>query len=582
MFPVETVAAILETEADPATFEAVANVDNIGKEALTLLSSHKESSMPSLLPLHAALLAQKRAIFSASHDIHAQAVAWYNLGWTEYRASVCIAESNRKANQYLKAAVQCFKRAIELEAGNSEFWNSLGIVTTKLNPKVAQHAFIRSLYLNDRSAMVWTNLGTLYLLQNDVDLANQAFTRGQSSDPEYGHSWLGQGILALILGEASEAQMLFTHAFEISSAPSLISKRLYASSSFDQMLASSGFSQITDLIQPLFSLHQLKTQDSKDLVFQHLSALIAERIGDYVEPIEILEKICANLEAEYEETESPASLARFAQAKADLSRVQLAAGDLDAAIENAETALDLSVDEDSGKLDPSKRHAYRLSAHITSGLAYSSEGNLDNAISMFRAALEESDGNPDMVCVLAQVLWAKGGEQEQDVVREQLFDCIERHPEHAGAISLLAVIAILDDSTETLDAVASDLHSLRVRDDLDEQQKLKIGHLLMAVTKYKSPTKASISEAETGEAASSIMLSPAAPHGWSQMASLADNEDLIPAEMTLITAKDAIPPKGPLGAEDLAKAYAGIGRAADGQRAIMVAPWMGVGWQALV
>src|SRR5699024_5257395 len=134
----------------------------------------------------------------SSHEVHAQAVAWYNLGWSEYRAYKCLyletaSNPKKRTRRFLKAAMRCFKRAIELEAGNSEFWNALGVVTTSLSPKVAQHSFVRSLHLNDKSAQVWTNLGTLYLLQNDVQLANEAFTRAQSTDPDFSHAWLGQG-----------------------------------------------------------------------------------------------------------------------------------------------------------------------------------------------------------------------------------------------------------------------------------------------------------------------------------------------------------------------------------------------------
>ncbi|CRK32461.1 hypothetical protein BN1708_019015, partial [Verticillium longisporum] len=108
--------------------------------------------------------------------------------------------------------MRCFKRAIELEAGNSEFWNSLGVVTSEISPAVAQHSFVRSVHLNERSPVAWANLGTLALLQNDVRLANEAFTRAQSTDPDYAHAWLGQGFVALLLGEPKEARGLFTHA----------------------------------------------------------------------------------------------------------------------------------------------------------------------------------------------------------------------------------------------------------------------------------------------------------------------------------------------------------------------------------
>ena len=63
---------------------------------------------------------------------------------------------------------------------------------------------------------MWANLGTLYLLQSDIDLAVEAFTRAQSVDPDYAYAWVGQGIVAMLEEEYASAQELFEHAFEIS------------------------------------------------------------------------------------------------------------------------------------------------------------------------------------------------------------------------------------------------------------------------------------------------------------------------------------------------------------------------------
>ena len=63
---------------------------------------------------------------------------------------------------------------------------------------------------------MWTNLGALYSIQDDYLLANEAFSRAQSTDPEYALAWVGQGLIAMIFGEMRNAQELFQHAFEIS------------------------------------------------------------------------------------------------------------------------------------------------------------------------------------------------------------------------------------------------------------------------------------------------------------------------------------------------------------------------------
>ncbi|MCJ1251950.1 Superkiller protein 3 [Trapelia coarctata] len=585
-FPIEAVSSTLQFEMVPEMFEQLADYDGTGAAVLQTMNSADSGPMSLEICLQAGILSQKRLIYVCVNNIHAQAVAWYNLGWTEYKAHVVLAQHaaesyDNKAPRYLKASVRCFKRAIELEAGNSDFWNALAIVATQLNPKVAQHAFVRSLYLNDKSARVWTNIGTLYLLQEDHQLANEAFTRAQSTDPEYTNAWVGQGILALLLGEAKEAQIFFTHAFEIADSSSLITKKLYASSTFDRLLTQPSTPQITDLLQPLFALNQLTTQTTNSLSFTHLLALFSERIGATTDATATLSTLCTALEAEYELSESPTSLSHYAQATADLARAHLAERAFPTAISTAELALDLSLDADSQPLDPAAARKYRLSAHLTAGLAHHYSGHSSNAIGMFRTALEETNASPDAVCLLAQVLWANGGAEERDVAREQLLDCVEKHPGHAGAIILLGVIAMLDDDTDTIDAVVSDLHDLRTRDDISAQQQARIGKLLAALAGASSSQEGGES-AEMVEATTAIMLAPGKPHGWMQLGELAASEDGgFPRDMALLTARGAVPPRGTLGAAALAGAFAGTGRVGDAQRGVMIAPWVRDGWEGL-
>ena len=574
--PRKTLRNLLTQGADLELYNNIADIDGISQGSLDPFENVDADNV--LLSIYAAILAQKRAIHACANDVHAKAVAWYNLGWTEYRAYVCTYEekrplSKKESLKHMKASVQCFKRAIEFEAGNAEFWNSLGIVTTDLSPKASQHSFVRSLHLNDKNARVWTNLGTLYFIQEDYQLANEAFARAQSSDPDYAQAWVGQALLARQLADPREARLLFTHAFEIANSSSTIIKQQYAISTFDHLVSTSTQNQNDQVLQPLFALHQLRAQVSADLAFQHLLSLFAERIGDYEDAVTNLEYVSNKLEAEYEISEDPKTMTRFAQAKADLARVQLASRDFDEAGASAETALDLSEGEDDSEV----RQKLRLSAHMTAGLAYYYKGTMDQAISMFRSVLEETSGDPDIICLLAQVLWAKGGDDEHNIAREQLFNCIEKHPAHVEAVTLLGAIAVLDQDTDTIEAVTADLHGLRARDDLDDKQQGKINQLLTIIASHFSGGDG-IDEARAIEARTAVMLAPSKPHGWSQLADL--SEDIHPAEMAVLTATKAVPPKGALDAVDLAKTYSGTGRAEDAQRAVQLAPWIATTWEA--
>ncbi|KAJ4365524.1 Superkiller protein 3 [Neocucurbitaria cava] len=583
LFPVDSVVQLLGSRSEVGIdYDAEKDVDGIGNDVLPSLSEKKDSALTKVLK--SSILAQKRAIASCAHDVHAQAVAWYNLGWTEYRAHVCLEQEGndeQKLTTFLRAAMKCFKRAIELEAGNAEFWNSLGVITTTLSPKVAQHAFVRSLHLNERSVHTWTNLGALYLLQNDLELAHTAFSRAQSQDPDYSLAWVGEGIVALVTGDANEALSHFTHAFELSESSLLLTKRQYSVSAFDFLgSCSSSSSNITNLIQPLFALQQLNLQAPYDIPHQHLAALYLERVGSYDAAVAALQTVTEAVEQEYEKSESLVSLARVAQAKTDLARNLLATGSTDTAVEEAETALDLLSELDSdaeqSALSSDQLAKVKLSARLTAGLAHYFSGALDAAIPYFRTSLEATGSNPDIICILAEVLWAKGGENEKQVARDQLFTAIEKHEGHVGLLTLIGAMTVLDDDLETMEAIKDDLERLRTNKDLNDHQVARVEKVIEAIS-----ISVGGEGQELDEARHSVMLAPWKHTGWAELADAADG-DVFASKLAKETAMRNAPPNGALDSVGLAGAMAATGDVGDAQRAIILAPWCRDGWSALV
>jgi superkiller protein 3 len=581
-FPYDDVETILQSKSQVGVdFNTYKDIDGIGNMDLSSLSSGKEPILTRVL--RAAILAQKRAISSCAHDIHAQAVAWYNLGWTEYRAHVCLeqeGDNDGSLTTYLRAAVECFKRAIELEAGNSEFWNSLGVITTTLNPKVAQHAFVRSLHLNERSVHTWTNLGALYLLQNDSELAHQAFSRAQSQDPDYSLAWVGEGIVALLFGDANEALSHFTHAFELAESSLLLTKRQYAVSTFDFIVSSpSSTSDITKLIQPLFALQQLNFQAPYDTPHKHLAALFLERVGNHEAAVTALQSVSQTVEQEYESSESLSSLARVAQAKTDLARNFLAIGRNESAVEEAETALDLLSEFDSdvsqSNFSTDELAKVKLSARLTAGLAHYFSGALDAAIPYFRTSLEATSSNPDIVCLLAEVLWAKGEKKEKQVARDQLFIAIETHQGHVGLLTLIGAMTVLDDDVETMEAIKDDLDRLRTSKDLSDTQLAGVEKVIEAIS-----TSLGGGDQMLDEAQRSVMLTPWKHAGWAELAD-ATGGDVFASKLARETAMRNAPPNGTLSAVGLAGAMSRTGILRDAQRAVVLAPWMREGWTTL-
>lgn len=605
--PFIKIAGLLKVKMESTDYDALVDVDGVGSALLAFVAEEDaESPLKLLRVLIAAILAQKRAIHSCMNDIHAQAVSWYNLGWTQYLASTALEQSSdtggtkMRPNKFLRAAMRSFKRAIELEAGNSDFWNALGVVTTNLNPKVAQHCFVRSLFLNERSARTWTNLGAMYLLQNDFELAQQAFGRGQSQDPDYAHAWLGQGLLSLISGDTTAALSQFTHAFEIANSASLITSQQYAVSTFDYLQsAETASSEIAHLIQPLFSLRQLHSQRPSRIPPRQLTALYLERIGDHGAAISTLEDIASDAEAEYEVSESPAALESYACATADLARNLLATSSFEKALSSAETVLDLTSADpsDSESASPALTKP-RLSALLTAGLAAHHLSDSSTAITHFRAALEATRAAPDVVCLLACVLWAVHSPAERSVARAQLRDATENNPHHADSAILLAVVAVLDGDAEAVEAAREDLGRWRASEELDARGAARIEKVLAGIAaaaaapeNKEGDVAGAVDAAVALEAQRGVMIAPGTPRAWAQLADAArfggpgDEDDPqggnFAAEMALLTARRNVPPGGELAAAELAEAFAGTGRVADAVSGVFVAPWRAAGWETL-
>ncbi|RPA79124.1 hypothetical protein BJ508DRAFT_143997 [Ascobolus immersus RN42] len=464
-FPVQDVQSILMEDFDTKEYEIISDVDEIGKDVVENLHDYPDTEWP----LRAAVLAYKRGLYASADDRHAHAVAWYNLGTAEYRLYSTSKPPRTEESKYRSAAIQCFKRAIKLEPGNNEFWNALGTATAEISARVSQHALCRSLHINERNPLTWTNLGTLYLMNNDLDLAHEAFKRAQSADPEYAHAWVGQGIVSLLNGLTGEALDLFEHAYQIAHSDTIIVNRQFATSTFDHISVLFAPTPFAALIDPLLALSRLEDKTGNDTAVLRLHALFAERAEDFATAIAKLEKVCEIVEGEYETSEADEDLVKFCQAKSDLARNYLGNKDFEQAIEHASMALELSEDNDQLKI-------CRLSAHVTAGVAHFRLGQTDESLELFKKALDESKDDPEIIVLLAQMLYAKGGENEKEVAEQQLFEVIEAHPDHTPSALLLGAFGVLEGKEEIIEAIQEDLeaqmHSDKISPFIYNQIKL--------------------------------------------------------------------------------------------------------------
>ena len=152
----------------------------------------------------------------------------------------------------------------------------------------------------------------------------------------------------------------------------------------------------------------------------HLFGLVCERVGHCGPAVELITKAISILEAKYEETEDPVIERQFTIANTNLSRLRVANGDFEGALESLGTALGLIGDDDS-----TESRVLRTQSHFVSGLSKFKCGDLNGSLESFQLALGSAGDDLTMIghisVLLAQGLWSLGGDEAQESAKSQLL-----------------------------------------------------------------------------------------------------------------------------------------------------------------
>ncbi|XP_004586254.2 superkiller complex protein 3 isoform X1 [Ochotona princeps] len=146
---------------------------------------------------------------------------WCDLGINYYRQVQHLAETGSNESdlqELLEKSLHCLKKAVRLDSSNHVYWNALGVVACYSgigNYALAQHCFIKSIQSEQINAVAWTNLGVLYLANEHIEQAHEAFKMAQSLDPSYLICWIGQALIAEAVG-SYDTMDLFRHTTELS------------------------------------------------------------------------------------------------------------------------------------------------------------------------------------------------------------------------------------------------------------------------------------------------------------------------------------------------------------------------------
>ncbi|KAK9365405.1 hypothetical protein V1509DRAFT_675777 [Lipomyces kononenkoae] len=547
--PVKILTELFTAEidkTDAAVLETANELDRISLDVPTFLDTTDLCS----IAYYSHILAYKFSLLSTYKNTRSRAAGWFNIGCAELRVYLHMERNTR----YRNAAIKCLKQAVSLEPKNAEFWNAYGIATADYVPQVSQHAFIRSLVIDHRQASTWVNLGVLYLVHGDMELANLAFNRAQSTDPDFVMSWIGQGIVAAAVGEEDEAQELFEHSFAISNGSNKLAKLLYAASAFALLASRSGSLLAPTHVEiPIFALEKVLQLEPDLVPAMQYEGLILERQGNYEIAIERLIKASEILEQQYEDLESFEQLKEFVSVKAQLARLYFSQKDFNSSLETSLTVIDLSEGEERLRLAS-------LSALITSGLSYYALQDFTNALKMFRLASGDSERDPDITVLLSQVLYALGG-TNREAAQDELFRNIEEHPQHLQSLLLLGTIGVIEGNEEVVDAIEDEINDFAMEQRISAVNDGSI-ELLLSGLEGSRTGKPSIRPY-----LQSSMLRPSDYKIWKYL----DNK------IAIVTALSDTS----IAAKDLSDVYASVETFSDSLKAIFISPGNTNGWTSL-
>ncbi|KAG8986501.1 Superkiller protein 3 [Tulasnella sp. 427] len=336
-----------------------------------------------------------------------------------------------------------------------------------------------SIEVDSKSPTPWTNLGLLYLYHDDLELANHAFYRAQTLDPDYSLAWIGQAIVATRNSHTTEARALLEHSITLSAAIPEADLE-FASRLFG--LYVKGTLQAGDhdvLFLPFGVLDRYSQQRPDDATASHLFALICERLGQRDLAITLMEKVTGILDAAYNKTEDSETERHFALAQVNVGRLRLAQSEYSDATEALKVGLSLLPQGTEDEV------VILLRAHASYclGLACFQLGEYGEALETLEAALEQTPAHlvavrGQIIQLQSQTLWQLGSDEAREAGKTQLLTAITENSRNMDAITALAAYGMLSLDDDLLNAALSEIRAMPI----DEQRKLDpegtVEHLL--------------------------------------------------------------------------------------------------------
>ncbi|XP_034950354.1 tetratricopeptide repeat protein 37 [Chelonus insularis] len=371
------------------------------------------------------------------------ALLWHDLACCYYSQLHFDCSADRKV--IAQKSFEAAKQAIKLCPTNWSYWNILGVIcmTEEIkNYALAQHCWVMAIDRESNNAIVWTNLGTLYLYLGDPYKANEAFSRAQRFDPDYQNSWIGQALIAESV-QNKEAMDLFRHATQLGYHPQ----------------AAVGYAHwvLTTVLDreakkdPLYNyvienMHAIPVAtDAMTWFTEREPHVIFGRnaLGLLLERQKLLKPAIREFKAalEFSHKQDVNSDDQIDKLKVNLARVLVQLGDYDEAVEIYENIK-----------------VPNFNTHCQRALALFKATKYEESYEAYNAALncleEVGSDTAHVLCAMASMAYMF---QDIDDVKTLLFQCIQIQPPIVSGLLAAAALGLLHDDSNLTTLVLQEL-----------------------------------------------------------------------------------------------------------------------------
>eukprot|EP00124_Ichthyophonus_hoferi_P002996 Ihof_evm2s233 gene=Ihof_evmTU2s233 len=337
---------------------------------------------------------------------------------------LCDHEDKDMASKNLSLAVEAAKRAVVQDSSAPRLWGVLGVVAAKAaNPRLAQHAFIKSLNLQN-NAGTWTNLGVFYMLHGQIQLAHKAFAQSQAQDPSMPRAWVGLAIIAEQIGDSVYLD-LYQHVAELDFT--MEGYMGFATTTYQSYAKARHSVAANQILKAAYVAGKCASREPTNFTAHNLYGLLLEASSL---PHAAVTSFRSALTALTSSTNEKAVEHRR-KVSTNLARTLLATGHYEEAEEIYTKYTDLSGD-----------------VHCAAGLAHAqfSSGKLQAAKEAYKAALVLAERNKDTL-IIADVLIALAltayGNRDVLQAKDLLFQCLQRIADYPRCLFTLCALGLV-------------------------------------------------------------------------------------------------------------------------------------------